>query len=541
MSLTPMDKIKWLFIMVMVSYAVALPTGANFGVIDDHEVLDSLLSGRTLDFYVNPEIGRFFPLDGQEYNIISLFSLSPVAFYTYNMVQFLIVVFLMLKIVDLCLAGVNKNNLAYIIVLLVIFSPGFVSAWFRLLMGERGQVLFFLIFFLLYLLYQKEQKVIYFISGFLAANLALYYKEPGFLMLGALGFFHLAFGWKILNKRQKLFDALLMASATIFVMVYFFVIFLKKGHYSYGDTPYSFIIVFTKNTFNYVLSDPFLIILLFVLVIYRFYVILMKKEHLDALHDATLLSGTIYVLAFLKLNIWSYHYLLPAYVFATFGIVHFLVKEKYINRIVIKAAVCIALVLFIFNALPVGIHLISSYKNIPNNFQNTLTYLTDYIRRDRERVTIYLDGVDRGNSMEVYYSFIKYLAYKHVNPDQFDLKSDIPSNNALLFSKGDPQSPFTVFRDPTPTQIEAGDLLLVTPYTVKFVDQRYIDNLMGNYELLYHAESILAIPNIGMKSLIKYLVMRPDRQPIHEIMFSTNIFAWPDFYIFRKKRKQTSL
>jgi hypothetical protein len=356
-------------------------------------------------------------------------------------------------------------------------------------------------------------------------------------MLGAFGFFHLASAWNTLNVRQKLFDTLLIGSATIFIVIYYCMVYLKRGAVLYGDTPYDPVVLFAKNVANYFLSDPFLMVLLFGLLAYRAYEVATKKKRLESVYDAALLAGASYVLVLLKLNLWAYRYLLPAYAFAILGLVHFVAGARYVKKPVLKLAVVISLALYLASALPVALHLISFNKNGPRNFKNALVFLTDYIKRDGRRVGIHLDGVNRGSGLEVYRSFGIYLLHQGLNADQFDLKSESPSDNALLFSQGESTNPFTVFRDAGATHIEAGELLIVTPYTFKFIDRKYLKSVEENYELLYRAESTWVVPNIGLKSLARYYVMRlrDGSSSSNEVIHSSNVFGWPDYYIFRKK------
>lgn len=525
--------------MVVAAYALMLPIGANFNIINDHMFLNTLLSGRFINmaYFVAPAGGRFLPLTGQEYNLVSFFSLSPFAFYIYHAFQLVVVIYLMLKIFKLYIPEWNHGgNLAYGVVLLIIFSPSFVMSWFISFTGERSTLMFFLVFFLSYLLYQKRQKLTYLIAGLIAANIALYYKEPGFLMLGGLGFFHLVLGWKRLNFRQRLFDVLIIISSLIFILAYFFLVFIKMGPVRYGATPYNPVITFAKNIFSYALSEPFITLLLFGLLAYRAYVVLFRKVKPEPIHDSTLLAGMIYVLVFLKLNMFNYHYLLPAYAFATFAMVHFLLSEGYIKKKLCKVLVGITLIIYVTSALPVSMHLISYYKNVPNTFQNTLDFLAKYISREKGRTIIFLDGVDRGGGQEIYLSFAAYLAHRGLGLERVDFKSDIPSRNSMIFYKGDPKNPLTVFRDQATSRVERGDLLIVTPYTTKFSNQEYLDNLIKDYDLLYQAKSTLGIPNVGAKVLIKYYIaLHRQRQISEDVIFSNNIFIWPDFYVFRKK------
>jgi hypothetical protein len=278
-------------------------------------------------------------------------------------------------------------------------------------------------------------------------------------------------------------------------------------------------------------------VLLFGLVIYRACEVVTRQSGLEPVYDSALLAAMLYVLTFLKLNLGGNHYLLPSYVFATLGLVHFLVKAQYVKKPVFKAALALSLLLYVTSALPLGIHLISFYKVVPINYNRAVEFLTQYIKQNERRVAIYVDGVSRGSGLEIYRSLEMYLLAKGLNTRQFDLRSDIPSDNSLLFSKGDPTSPFSVYRDPGPTQINSGDLLLITPYTYKPVDQKYVNSLRENYELLYHAGSFVGIPRVNLKSLVKYGVMRLRAlsPSVHDVVQSANFFAWPDYYVFRRK------
>ena len=535
MKIKHIDKLQWLFFSGIIMYGILLPLGANFGVIDDHTLLGTLFSDKRINFFIQPPIGRFYPLDAQEYNIISFFSLSPIVFYLYNMLQFLVVIFVLLRILGLLFPENNKKYLFSGIILLFVFSPGFVTAWFRLFVPERGALVFFLVFLLMYLLYQKDQKNIYMIVGLTAANIALYYKEPGFLMLGAFGFFHLIFAWKELNVRQKILDVLIIFSSIGFVFTYFIVVYIHKGDGRYGNQPYNQIIIFIKNVMNLILMDPFLGVTLFGLLGYRFYVIVTKKEKIEPLYDSMLLASLAYVLVFFILNMWAVHYFLPAYAFAIFGVAYFLQKKEYIKKIFFRTIIGVTVFFYTLCAFPFAVHLIDHYKNVPNNFQNTLNYIVPYIKNDINRTSIYFDGVNRGSGIEIYKSFGYYLNYKGLNNDQFDFKSNVPSNNSFLFSTADSTSSFTVYKNPDVSQINAGDLLIVTPFSSKNVDKEYLENLSVNYDMIYHADSIIDIPDFNIKNVLKYLFMRYRSKQMDEVVMSNNLLKWSDFYVFKKK------
>lgn len=524
------------FYFIIVLYALLIPAGASLGLVDDHDVLASLFSGKNLDFYIIPELGRFYPLDGQEYNVISRLALSPVAFYIYNSGQFLLVVYLLLYLFQTFIFAGQKehSSLSYLVILAIIFSPGFINSWFRLLVPERSQFVFFLLFLSCYLKYQKNQNIFLLLIGIASANVGLYYKEPGFAMVATLGLSHLFFGRKQINSKQKLFDILLILSAIVFISLYLTLVFPYKGAVRYGSVAHNPALVLVKNFVNYLLTDPLLILPLFTLVGYRLYRIFVEKAQIDELWDALLAASLAYVTVFFCLNMYAYHYLLPAYVFAIAGLLRYFIVEKYYQLKLFRVVLTIALVMYFLNALPVGLGQLSFWKNVPFGFQKTLAFLTTYLEKSPERVAIFLDGVDRGNGIEVYHSLSKYLLHEGIGLNKFDLKSDLPRQNQLLFSEGKLKSPFTVFMDERARAILSGDLLIVTPFACKLVDRLYLEELAREFELLFSFQPVLSIPEAGIKSAGKFIFMKLGLSSIHGMAVSHNILNRTDFFVFRK-------
>lgn len=536
------ELMRFFFYFIVSIYGIIIVVGANFGVIDDHNLLDTLLIGKKLPLFIFPEIGRFYPLDGFEYNLISLISVSPYAFYLYNLIQFIILIFILQKLL-LEILGFRYKNIIFLSILILILSPGFVTAWFRLFVPERSVLFFLIIFLYFYVLYQKEQKISYFVLGLISANIALYYKEPVFLMLGSFAFFHLVFGWKEINSKQRICDYALIASSVIFVAIYFFVVFLHKGNNLYGATNVNYLLQLLKNLFSYALCDPLIVFLLLPLAFWRLYRIIKTKSS-DVLYDSLLFSSFIYMLVFLKLNLpFSYHYLLPVYSFGMFAILHYIFNLQIYKKLFFNFVLLVAFLSVLFSSLPTGLHLISHYKNVPNNFQNTLTFLSKYINKESKngkKVSIFLDGVNRNTGVEVYHSFIKYLEFRGLDSSLFDIKSDEDDNGILKLQLTDPTSKYTIWRQTKASQIEKGDLVIITPYTTKYIglSKKEIEEKFSEYELLYHADSILEIPNLGIKAVIKgvFAKISPPQEGVDKKMISRNIYNLPlDFYVLLKK------
>lgn len=528
------------FYFVVIIYGVMIVICSNFGVIDDHGLLDTLLVGKNMPLFISPEIGRFYPLNGFEYNLISKLSISPTIFYAYNSLQFFLVIFLLYRILTEVIGEKYKRWVIFSI-LILIFLPGFVTAFYRLFVPERNVFFFLVIFLFLFLKFQREQKVLYTIAGLIASNIALYYKEPVFIMLGSFAFLHFTFGWKELNLKQKIFDFLILASSFLFAVVYYFLVYLNRGASLYGQTTISWILAFAKNILNYFISEPIIFFFIFPLILWRVYFVFKNKKS-DILLDSLLFSSFAYVLVFLKLNIFSYHYLLPAYVFAIIPSVYYFFNERMYRKSVFKFLGFFTLFMIICSNLPTSLHLISHYKNVPHNFQNTLNFLSEYIRensKDGKRVSLFLYSVDKNTGVEIYHSFIKYLEFNGLNHNKFDVKTDTEDSGILQFV-GEKHSPYSVFNQRTPSNVVVGDLIVITPYTLGYIDIKHkkINELFLSYQLLYHAKSFMEIPNLSVKALIKYIAsQKKERLRDGKVVVSENIYGLPlDFYVFKKVR-----
>jgi hypothetical protein len=436
--------------------------------------------------------------------------------------------------------GENKKYIAYLALLFLVFTPGFATAWFRLFVPERSELFFFAIFLYAFLQYQKNQKTVFFIAGLLAANIALYYKEPAFLMLGTFAFFHLVFGWREINFKQKLYDFLLMLSSLVFITVYFFVVYIHKGNNLYGDTTLNPLLVISKNIFNYSLNDPLLIFSLIPFAIWRV-VVIIKTKNANAVYDPMLFGALIYLLVFVKLNMFAPHYLLPVYLFAIPALLYFFVIEKLYKNIKFKILASITLFMIAFSSFPVGLHYISHYKNVPSNFQNTLTFLKTYIQNEankNNRTNIFIDGINRGSNCEVYHSFIKNLEFLGLKSSQFDIKSDEVDDGILGKPVEDKNSSYSVISSSQPSEVKSGDLLILTPYTKHNLCGENIENYFKDYELIYSSGSTFPVPNFSIKAALKYFFASKVRGSgaDEKMMISDNFFDMPlEFYVLKKK------
>ena len=147
--------------------------------------------------------GRYSPLNGLSQQIISYLSFSPIFFFLYNYIVGYFSIIITLKII---------SNLSYdfrYVPVLIIFLPGFSETYYSFYSGEPTLILFWCIL-LLYLynifLRNTSASISSFLIILIAANIALYHKEPGFIILIVFSASYL-FGYLFShNKRGSIDD-----------------------------------------------------------------------------------------------------------------------------------------------------------------------------------------------------------------------------------------------------------------------------------------------------------------------------------------------
>lgn len=494
---------------------------ANFGIIDDHTLLSTLHLGANIAPSIMPEIGRFFPLNALELNILSnFFGINASVFYAFSALGVLVLICCIYRALRYFL------SVPLVIGIIVAFlcTPASITAFLRLFVPEKFESIFFAIFIFSYIYFlRKDSKIAMFIS-LISATIALYYKEPAFIMLGAFAFFHFIFAFKTSNVYQKILDILLCASAFAWIVVYYLVVITNKSTSgNYGDTPYNPFIVFAKILLNYTLTEPFLFIGVFALIGYRIYLVFYKKKHINALLDALLLGAMLHCLAYLVLKIYSFHYPLPAYIFVLLPLGYYFCV--YFRTRFIKIIFFICVVLYIFNALSSFLYQLNHYKAVPNNFANTIAFLDKYLSQN-PATNIYLEGVNRASGVEVYHSFGKNIAF--FGHKDFDLLSDIGIDNELL-GKSDEKSPYSVFRSNAIVEKKSGDLVVLTPFNTRTFNNN------ENYELLFESKEGFNLPMLNIKSILKIITLKFLGDG-GEIILASNAFALPiHFSVYKVK------
>ena len=539
---------------------VALLSDPQLGPYDEFHFLPTLQQGKwfpmygaDFPYYDSNALGRFLPLAGQEYNFAALFSRTPLSYYVLNAFELTLSIFLFFQIVG---KATGRKELKYLAGIFLLLVPALAIAFGKLLYVDRGVFLFCGIFIYSYIRFCETQRIVYWLITLVAANIAIYYKEPAFAIILAFSLSNLALDFRRESKKQRMVNLMLAGSAMLYLAIYFLHIAPGvKTPFSASAAPVS---VFVKNLFNYAFfSDPLVLLGLFPLLLFRLWQVFVRKEQSIPTFDSMLVAAVGYASVFLVLNIYAPYYMLPAYMLGIPPFIKFVVVNHARGRFW-NLQGCVIIGFTLLNAAPLAFHYLTYNKYVASNFHKTILFLVDDINRRYEgkRIPIYFEGVDRGNGRGVYYVAGEYLRFHGLSIRKFDLRSNIDvasqepfqGNASPLENEYDlrrllrelpmqfPQYPFTVFQPGAITLPQAGDYLVLSPQSTLQLDAAMRSTLDRDYRLVFAAEGRFAVPRIGIKTVVKQVLMASlsdqDRQ---KIIVNENLMNWPDYYVYVKK------
>lgn len=532
-ALAKWPRVSWTSALVVLLLAllwILILFGAQFGPIDDHELLRTIRQGELLPPFILADIGRFYPLGAIEYNLLTPLSRpSAGLFYLFNFAEYALLFVMLWRIL-----AVASRRLRPALALYLALSPGIATAYYRLIVPEKGALLFYVGCVYCYFEFLKTRRPWVGLLCVLSGTLALYFKEPGFLMLGAFASLH--WGFRRLarsdSKGNALLDLALIVSAACFVVAYYWWVYRNMGPHRYGATELNQVVVLTKAVINFSLSDPLIAILLPALIGYRVVSIMSRRDTLHPLYDAMAIAALCYAAAFVALKMNANYYLLPCYAFALPSIAFF--ADRYTAQLrsnrLLTAFIALALVLCV-NALAIGLSLLSLNKYLPINYSAMLERLPAELPLDR-RTDIYLDGVNPATGVEIYVSLARYLESLGVTSARFDLKSTEKPDDAFLPAKGR-HSAYSILRNGNTSEPRAGDLLIITPSSSRGASAGYLGELQREYRLVFATRSPFFVPEFSIKSCLK-MFARPFLGGYAALFAEEKHQVFPDYYILRK-------
>ena len=376
---------------------------------------------------------------------------------------------------------------------------------------------FFVLALWCYSHYASTRAPAQFVGALIAANIALYYKEPGFLMLGVFATARLAFTRKGADRSTRMLDLLLLASALLFVIVYY--AFVYRYHHSsnlYGVMPFSALIVAMRNLGDYAASDPLIVLVLPAIALWRLHRVAAHGVAIEPVADALLLGALAYIPIFFVLKLFAApHYLLPAYAFAVPALLGYWRHRGPSERLLWNIVAGVLLFFTVTGAAPLAFHLASFNKYVPRNYAAAITFLTkDIAAHPNGASVIYLDGVDSDRAREIYVSLNRYLVAAGIAPRKFTIRH------------------LSDWRDARPT---VGDYLVITPFDTENSDAEQINAVERSWKLAWHSESPLAVPDVSLKVLLKYVALNYVFPKGGATIGASNSYIYPvDYEIFVK-------
>ncbi len=300
-----------LFALFLSAYVAMSMKWEDFADYDDTYFTSGTLQGHNLEPRIWPDIGRFFPLGHQEFNLIRHFTNSITGYHLLPIAQLLIISCMLIVLDDKLSIPARLGLAASILVM-----PGFVTSFSGLVFPERN-LLFWLVCLLLFVkLFEKTQSTGWAVAAAVSAQIMIYYKETACLLLLGFAVGRIVFrcwpgegaAWNFARIRDKetRLDLCFIALACSFLLYYFAAMMphVNMQYASQQQYPLSSVIIF------YLRMD--LLAWIFVgVVLGRSYLILRKKLIPSPFWDGLSWGAVLCFASYIYLRLTTAYYLAP--------------------------------------------------------------------------------------------------------------------------------------------------------------------------------------------------------------------------------------
>lgn len=304
----------WIFLVGISCYIIL--EDANWILGDDLQFLSPIMHGYYISSPIFPNLGRFFPLSFQEFNILRFFSLNdPFWYYCISCLEFVVtVLFFTLFLKEL--SNKYKNNISYFLCVfffaLFILSKSVLFVYMDVIFPERNVLLCLSLFMFFYWrgIY-RESLFCVCIAAFFAV-MSFYYKEPVFGLFLVFCVCPFVFDYKNVSKYHKIFTLIIFINIILYLFLYYHLVYqyLVKA-YSEGRVAATYF-----ENFYIVLKRNRFFIAVFLFACFRFFRIVIFHEKKYLVTDSLLFSSIAYFFAFIILKLNAMYYFVPVYILA---------------------------------------------------------------------------------------------------------------------------------------------------------------------------------------------------------------------------------
>lgn len=300
-------------------YCAAILWRSDFALFDYHQFTHFALVGIDYPPSVWPDLGRFFPLNLQEFNPLSRISHSITLFHLVSIVQLAAVLWLINRVLSELAPWLRGCALAPIVV-----TPSFVISFFDPLYMERNIILLLALMMWALRGYAQRPTALLFIVATAAASVSLYYKETMFLLVGTyfavrlllrlLADAPLPKGWWQKVRRLTLpywLELTVLLLVAVFLALYVILVALRTGESDYAD---SIALGVGRTLIAYLKSDPWFVLFPAVCAVRLWQVV--KGSRLNAFWDPWVPAILLHVASYGYLQIHAEYYTAQADVIA---------------------------------------------------------------------------------------------------------------------------------------------------------------------------------------------------------------------------------
>jgi hypothetical protein len=307
------DKLSAIVLLLFVAgYIFLIFYKEDFAYYDDDVLTDFSIRGQAFAPPIWPDMGRFFPLAEQEFNLVRFITRSPAGYHLLVAVQ-LIVLLLILFVI------LREFTIRYraLIVIAVMLAPSFVISFSGFVYPERNVLFWLTVMLLCVQRYSKTKARLYFVGCLIATHFALYYKETVVLFVVAYVLAQLLLqlharrkdehrSWQELVRENALSLAML-AVASIYVVMF--------AAFMHPYRKFAYIAQHREDLRSVLLTclqtDWFPLILFAVLAVRVQRFIADNNSDLDAMWDAAGAGALAYFVGITGLRLSSAYYMAP--------------------------------------------------------------------------------------------------------------------------------------------------------------------------------------------------------------------------------------
>ena len=288
----------------------------DFAYDDNLQFTLKSLIGNPIPMPIWRNSGRFWPLGLQEYNFLAIIGKNFFVYQAFSVFQLLIV----LVVINKIFSGFTIwYRLATMFVIMV--TPSFVISFFGLIYPERNVIFWMSLLILCCHSLIKSENTnsrIYVYGALISAHFCLYYKETAFVLIGSFSGARLLQNSLVHRRyfgRSGYFIEFVKTNYVDFSLIILSILFLIL--YGIEVAPY----VTTRyglnlegdslSTFFSYIDNSFLLIFLILTLVSRAIYLVISKKIPNILWDSLLLAAVLYLLAFVKLNMYQKWYSAP--------------------------------------------------------------------------------------------------------------------------------------------------------------------------------------------------------------------------------------